>query len=428
MKNRKLTFVMLAALCLITAPFAAADWPRFRGDQAAGTADAAAARGVPLHWGSGKNVVWKTAMPGPGSSSPIVVGGRVFLTAYSGYGLSKDDPGEQSKLRHHLLCIGRQSGKILWEKITTAKLPEENYKGFMPLHGYASSTPVSDGKAVYAFFGRSGVYAHTVAGEPLWRADVGSNVHGWGSGASPILYKDLLIVNASIESSRVVALDKRTGRERWAVSGIRESWSTPLVVTLPDGPRPNGKDELVVSMHGKIFGIEPATGEKLWSCESVKDYVCPSVIAGGDVVFVSSGRRPLTLAVRCGGRGDVSETHLLWELRKTPAVPTPLYHDGHLYWLDKRAAACVVDAKTGKIVTNKNIKGLGTTYASMVLADGRLYAVSREKGAVVMAADPALDELARNDLGDDAVFNATPAVDAGQLLIRSDAFLYCIGK
>ena len=275
-------------------------------------------------------------------------------------------------------------------------------------------------------------------GKPLWKADVGSKTHGWGSAASPILYKDLLIVNASIESSRVVALDKRTGQQRWAVSGISDSWSTPLVVTLPNGPLPNGplpngplpngRDELVVSMHSKIFGIDPATGKKLWTCAGVEDYVCPSVIAHGDVVFVSSGRRPLTLAVRCGGRGDVSETHILWELRKTPAVPTPLYHAGHLYWLDKRAVACVVDAKTGKAVTNKTIKDLGTAYASMVLADGRLYALSRERGAVVLAADPALKELARNSLGDDTVFNGTPAIDAGQLLIRSDAFLYCIGN
>jgi len=422
MKTRVFPTAVLAGACLFVGLFSGADWSRFRGPQTAGVADETNAAGVPLSWEADENVVWKTALPGPGASSPIVVGERVFITSYSGYGLSKDEPGEQSNLRHHLLCVDRTSGKILWEKTTKAKLPEKSYEGFMDFHGYASSTPTSDGQAVFAFFGRSGVYAYSLDGELLWQADVGTKIHIWGSGASPILYKDLLIVNASIESGSVIALDKRTGKEQWKVSGISESWSTPLVVTLP-----NGKDELVVSMHSKIFGIDPATGEKLWTCASVKDYVCPSVIAHEDVVFVSSGRRPLTLAVRCGGRGDVSDTHVLWELKKTPAVPTPLYHDGHLYWLDKRMAACV-NVKTGKLITKKRVNGLGIVYASMVLADGRLYAISREKGTVVMAAEPSMKELGRNDLGDESIFNGTPAVDDGQLLIRSDRYLYCIGK
>lgn len=422
MKKLILPVAVTACSCLFVIVFAGADWTRFRGEQAAGVTDESDSSGVPLRWSANENVVWKTPMPGPGASSPIVVNKVVYLTAYSGYGLSKDDPGEQSTLSHHLLCLDRRNGKILWQKTTKAKLPEENYKGFMLYHGYASSTPVSDGKAVFAFFGRSGVYAYSLRGQLLWHADVGSKIHSWGSGASPILYKDLLIVNASIESGSVVALDKKTGREKWKVTDIRESWSTPLVVTLP-----NGKDELVVSMNSKIFGVDPATGEKLWTCAGVEDYVCPSVVAYEDVVFISSGRKPLTLAVRCGGRGDVSDTHLLWELRNTPKVPTPLYHDGRLYWIGAGTAACV-DAQTGKLITKKRLKDLDLTYASMVMANGRLYSVSRENGTVVMAAEESMEELARNDLGDKSIFNGTPAIVDGQLLIRSDKYLYCIGK
>lgn len=423
MSNRFLPIAIASITCLSVGLFCGADWLRFRGDHAAGVAVGSDASGVPLSWSADKNVVWKTAMPGPGSSSPIVVGERVFLTSYSGYGLNKDEPGEQSGLRHHLLCVDRTSGKILWDKITKAELPELKYRGFMHLHGYASSTPVSDGQTVFAFFGRSGVFAYSLDGELLWHANVGSKLHKmWGTAASPILYKDLLIVNASVESTAVVALDKKSGKERWRVNDVPDSWSTPLVVTLP-----GGKDELVVSMHSKIFGIDPATGEKLWTCASVEDYVCPSVIAHEGVVYVSSGRKPLTLAVRCGGRGDVSETHILWELKNTPKVPTPLYHDGRLYWLDGRMAACV-DAKTGELVTKKRVDGLGLVYASMIMADGRLYAVSREKGAVVMAAQPSMEELSRNDLGDESIFNGTPAIDGGRLLLRSDKYLYCIGK
>ncbi len=422
MKNRILLSAVPASACLFVSLFGGADWTRFRGEQAAGVADESDARAVPLTWSADKNVVWKTAMPGPGSSSPIVVGDRVFLTAYSGYGLSKAEPGEQSNLRHHLLCIDRAGGKILWDKTTKAQLPEVKYQGFMPLHGYASSTPTSDGQTVFAFFGRSGVYAYEINGKPLWHADVGSKTHGWGSAASPILYKDLLIVNASVESGLMVALDKRTGQERWKATDILKSWSTPLIVTLPDG-----KNELVVNTNNKIFGIDPATGEKLWTCDGVRDYVCPSVIAHEDVIFVSSGRRPLTLAVRCGGRGDVSETHLLWKLKQTSKVPTPLYHDGRLYWLNARMAASV-DAKTGELIAKKRVEGLGIVYASMVMADGRLYAISRKNGAVVMAAEESMEELARNDLGDKSIFNGTPAIDGGQLLIRSDRYLYCIGE
>ncbi len=423
MKNRIIPSAVLLSACLFVGLFAGADWTRFRGRQAAGVARESDSRGLPLSWGADKNVVWKTAMPGPGSSSPIVVGDRIFLTSYSGYGLSKSEPGQQDDLRYHLLCVDRSSGKILWDKITKAELPELKYKSFMLLHGYASSTPVSDGLAVFAFFGRSGVYAYSLDGKPLWHADVGSQLHKmWGSGASPIIYKDLLIVNASVESTAVVALDKNTGKERWRVNDVPDSWSTPLIVNLP-----NGKDELVVSMKSNIFGIDPATGEKLWTCASVNDYVCPAVIAHEDVVFVSSGRKPLTLAVRCGGRGDVSETHILWEIKKTPKVPTPLYHEGRLYWLGAGVAACV-DAKTGKLIAKKRLKGLGLVYASMVMAEGRLYAVSREKGTVVVAAEPSMEELSRNDLGDESIFNGTPAIDGGQLLIRSNRYLYCIGE
>ncbi len=422
MKKLRSIIAATAAVCLATSFFTAADWPRFRGEQAGGTADKSDAQGAPLRWAADKNVVWKTAMPGPGASSPIVVDGKIFLTAYSGYGIKKDDPGKQADLRRHLLCLDRRDGKLLWQQSVKAELPEEDYKGFMLLHGYASSTPVSDGKNVYAFFGRSGVYAYTIDGKELWHTHAGSGLHGWGSAASPILYKDLLIVNAGVESGTIVALDKLSGQKRWAVDGIRDSWSTPLVVSLP-----GGKDELVVSMHGRIAGLDPSTGKQLWTCKSVEDYVCTSVIAGGDTVFVCSGRRPTTLAVRCGGRGDVSDTHLVWQINKTPRVSTPLYREGRLYWLDGQTTLCV-DAKTGKTVAQQRIGGFDTVYASPVLADGRIYAVSREKGALVLSADPSLKELARNDLGDASVFNGTPAVNAGQLLIRSDAFLYCIGE
>lgn len=151
-------------------------------------------------------MVWKTALPGFGASSPIILGDKIFLTAYSGYGLDKNNAGDEAKLERHLLCLDRITGKILWDKTKKAELPEQKYEGpYITLHGYASSTPITDGKAVYVFYGRSGVYAYSLAGDELWHAEVGSGLHAWGSAPSPILAGDLVIVNASVESGSVVA-------------------------------------------------------------------------------------------------------------------------------------------------------------------------------------------------------------------------------
>jgi outer membrane protein assembly factor BamB len=294
------------------------------------------------------------------------------------------------------------------------------------LHGYASATPTSDGSAVYAFFGSSGVAAFRLDGEPLWRADVGEGTDNGGSATSPILFDDLLIVNASVESGSILALDKASGSEVWRTPGIVRSWSTPLIVDVPGGGR-----ELVVSMENKTLGLDPATGRQLWECASVEDYVCPAVIAHNGVVYVTGGRTPYTMAVRAGGRGDVTRTHRLWNVSTASKVPTPLVHDGHLYWIDQQGVAVCLDAATGRAIYQERLEIEGQRdkiYASLVLADGKLFGVSRLGGTVVLAAKPEFEQLARNDLGDESVFNATPVPDGGRLLIRSDRFLYCIGK
>ena len=401
----------------------AADWTRLRGPGGAGTSDET---GLPTTWSADENVVWKTAMPGFGASSPITLGDKIFLTAYSGYGLDRDEPGDQGDLKQHVLCIDRATGKILWDKATKADLPEENYRGMMALHGYASSTLATDGKALYGFFGRSGAVAYSLDGKLLWTTSVGDGTHGWGSANSPVLTDKLVIINASVESKSVVGLDKETGKEVWRAGDIDSSWSTPVLVTTADG-----EQELVVSMKNEIRAYDPATGQSLWQCDSVKDYVCPMVVANKDVVYVSGGRKPLTLAVRAGGRGDVTETHVLWTQRAATKVPSPLIHDGLLYWVDNRGAAYCLDATTGETVYKERLQisgGGDKVYASPVLADGKIYVVSRSGGAIVLAEGREFKILAENDLGDESVFNGTPTVSKGQLLLRSDRFLYCIGK
>jgi len=421
MKVSRLNLLLsVAAVSLVL--FSGADWTRLRGPGAAGISDDT---GLPIRWSATENVVWKTALPGKGGSSPITLNGRIFLTAYSGYGLDRSNPGSQEDLTHHVLCFNRADGKLIWEKTSKALLPEQEYdKGHIDLHGYASATPVTDGESLFVFFGRSGVRALDLDGKLLWHVEVGSNLNSWGSAASPILFDDLLIVNASIESESLRALSKKTGKEVWRVNGIHESWSTPLVVELPDGKR-----ELVLSMHSKVLGFDPATGQRLWECAGVPDYVVPMTVADKEgVVYITGGRSSTTLAVRAGGRGDVTDTHRLWTLNKGCKVPSPLVHDGLLYWVSNLDTAACIEADTGEILYHQRLPLRGAFYGSAVMAEGRIYAVSKLRGTVVLAAGEQFKQLARNEPLDDSLFNATPVISDGQLLLRSDRFLYCIGN
>ena len=415
--------VAILALTLFSGAASGEDWTRLRGPGATGVSTDT---GLPIHWSATENVVWKTALPGRGGSSPITLNGKIYLTAYTGYGLDRSEPREQKELTQHVLCFNRADGKLIWDKTSKPLLPEQNYqRGHIDLHGYASATPVTDGESLFVFFGRSGVRAYGLDGTELWHTTVGSNVHrfGWGSGASPILFGDLVIVNASIESGSLVALDKKTGKEVWRVPGIVESWSTPLVVKLPDGGQ-----ELVLSMKGKVLGIDPASGKRLWECEGISGYVVPMTVADDKgVVYISGGRGARTRAIRAGGRGEVTETHLLWELNKGCKVPSPLYHDGLLYWVSNLEKAACVDAESGTLHYYERLER-GAFYGSAVMAEGRIYAVSKERGAVVLAAGTEFKQLARNYLDDESLFNGTPVISNSQILLRSDRFLYCIGK
>jgi outer membrane protein assembly factor BamB len=396
------------------------DWPQFRGPGSLGVSPS---QGLPRSWNQQENVLWKTALPGPGTSSPIVVGEKVFLTCYSGYNVPGKARGEPGQLRLHLVCLDRGSGKLLWNSEVAPKLPEQ--ATIRENHGYASSTPAADGERVYVFFGKSGVFAFDLDGKQQWQADVGSELNGWGSASSPILFGDLVIVNASVESQSLVALDKKTGRERWRAPSIREAWNTPVLVPLQEG-----KHELVVAMPRKVVGFNPATGEELWSCgNDISWYIVPSVVAEEGVVWSIGGRSGVAaVAVRAGGRGDVTQTHRLWTSQKGSNVSSPIIHAGHLYWMhDSLGIAYCAEAKSGKIVYEERVAQAGQVYASPVLADGKLYYVSRSGRTFVLAAGPKYELLAVNSLGDTSTFNASPAVAGDRLLLRSDRFLYCLG-
>jgi outer membrane protein assembly factor BamB len=379
--------------------------------------------GLPLTWSENDNLLWKVRLPGAGASTPSVVGDRIYLTCYTGYLVPGEPEGSLDQLQRHLLCLNRDDGQPSWQKSVKAKLPEEER---IRDHGYAANSPTADDRIVCVFFGKSGVHCYNHEGRKLWQADVGSGTSGWGTAASPVFYDDLIFINASVESESLVALDRRTGQQRWRAEGIKESWNTPLMVK-----NESGEDELVLAIQGKVLGFDPKSGEPLWSCDTdIRWYMVPTAVAADGVVYVLGGRSgTAALAVRAGGRGDVTDTHRLWTSRNGSNVTSPIIHDGHLYWMhESLGIAYCAKADSGELVYEERMNRVGQVYASALLAEDRLYYLSRSGRATVLAAEPRFELLATNELRDGTQFNASPAVTGNRMLLRSDRYLYCLGQ
>jgi len=391
------------------------DWPQFRGPGGLGVSQEI---GLPVVWSDAENLDWKTELPGFGSSSPITLDDRVYVTCYSGYGTGEPDE-KMEDLTLHVICVSQTSGQFIWDQHIQAKMPEaERVRD----HGYAAATPATDGTHLYLFFGKTGVFKFDLSGNQIWQADVGSQTHGWGCGTSPVLYEDLVIVNASVESGSLVAINKENGSEVWRSPGMNSSWSTPHLVALP-----NGEYELVVNVEDSILGVDPATGNSLWTCDGIHDYVCPSVVSHEGVAYVIGGRQSSAIAVRAGGRGDVTETHRLWEAKAGANVSSPVVVDDHMYWVsDRNNVAYCLRLSDGEVIYSKRFPS--QPYASALAGDSKIYIVTRNDGTYVLAAKPEFKELAHNKLDDQSTFNASPIISNGSLILRSDHFLYCIRK
>ncbi len=413
-----LPVVLLACCCIAAAP-TPADWPQFRGPTGEGISPA---KGVPTTWSADKNVKWKVALPGAGSSSPVIVGDRVFITAYTGYAVPGEPLGNLSDLVRHVICLKLSDGSIIWKKELPAVQPESER---VRDHGYAASTPICDGERLYVFLGKSGVFAFDLDGKQLWNTSVGTSFDGWGSAASPVLYKETILINACIESSAMVALDRKTGKEVWRTRNVNESWQAPKIVPLP-----GGKTDLVLAMSGKLVGYDPDTGKERWTCKTdIGWYMVPGLLARDGIIYVTGGRTGAFLAIKAGGSGDVTSSHILWKGRKGSNVTSPLYHDGHLYWANDQAeTAFCAKADTGEVVYESRLPRGGQVYASPVLIDGKIYYQTRNGGVFVVAAKPSFEIIAHNQLGDRSTFDASPAVAGKMLMLRSHKFLYCIGE
>ena len=461
MKNRLAASALLCTLVAGLSIADAADWSRFRGPNGSGISEDKAA--IPAEWGEKKNLQWKAELPGAGSSSPIVVGERVFVTCWSGY-MDRKGPGSLENLKRHLICFDRKTGKELWNKDVKAKLPEDTMRGMFAENGYATHTPVSDGEVVIAFFGKSGVHAYDMEGKKLWEANVGSDLdrRGWGSASSPILHKNLVIVTASVENHALVALDKKTGKEVWKeeAEGFGSTWGTPILVEVDD------HTELVIGVPYEFWALNPDNGKLLWYCETLgTNSMCSSVVAKDGVVYgIETGPGGGgVIAVKAGGKGDVTKSHVLWRGSDRSRVGTPLIHDQKMYFVNGGVVGCL-DAKTGKRVYQGRLSGGtpasatrgggggqqpgrpggsrpgggrsrggrggyggGQDYSSAIIADGKLFYARRSGDVFVVKLGDEFEQLAVNRFeSSQGDFNAAPAVSDGQLFIRSSMTLYCV--
>ncbi len=404
------------------------DWPRFLGPTGAAIVTESK---VPLKWGDSENVVWKAEMPGPGSSSPIVFGDKVFITCWTGYG-DKEGSTDMSKLTRHLVCLNRADGKVIWDSKVPSAVEEDPWRGYITEHGYATHTPVTDGERVYVFFGKSGALAFDMAGKQLWQTSCGtsSGQRRWGSAASPIIHGDLLIVNANDESQTIFGLDKKSGKVAWKAEGdFGMAYGTPNII------KRDGVDDLVIAVPQEIWGMNPENGKLRWyAAHGLTGNVSPSVIPGDGVAYIFGGfPSTRSVAVKIGGKGDTTANAILWDSNTSSYVPTPILKDGYLYVVNDQGFAICIDTKTGQDVYRERViigaRGGGKPfYASPVLIGDKLVCVSRRDGAYIIAAKPKFELIGSNVFAlDKSQFHGTPAISGDQLFLRSDKAVYCIG-
>ena len=394
------------------------DWPAWHGPR---TNAVSGDRNLPLTWSATENVRWKVALPAPGNSTPVIWGEHVFLTQAL-------DEGR----RRALIAFDRATGRLLWQQEVPCETNETSHRQNPP----CSSSPVTDGQTVYAWFGSAGVLACDFAGHKLWHKSLGPVLHKWGNGASPILYGDTLILfHGPGEPAFLVALNKADGSEKWRTaetainSPIFGSWSTPALVSV------GGHDELILPLpgdriggEGYMKGYDPATGKELWRCLGLGNeiYAMPVVSDSGDLVVAISGHNGPLLAVRPGGRGDVTATHRVWQVTaKTPQrIGTGILHEGRLYLADAPGIVECLDAATGQEIWKERVGG--NLWGSMLLAGDRLYVSNLEGATFVLAAGPEFKLLATNEIPE-PTYSAL-AASRGELFLRTHEHLYCLAK
>lgn len=411
-------------------------WTQWRGPLANGVAPLA---NPPIEWSEKKNVRWKVALPGKGHSSPIVFGDRVYVMAAAPIGAEQKPvfdsaPGVHDSVpvthtnQYFVMALSRGDGRVLWKRIVREEWPHE---GGHETGSPASSSPVTDGERLYAFFGSRGLYCLDLDGVVKWQKNLGKmqTLHAHGEGSSPVLYRDMLIVNWDHEgNSFLFAFDKRTGQQLWKVPrDEKTSWSTPLVIEV------EGQSQVIVSATKRVRGYDPATGAQLWECAGLTDNVVSSPVHWrGLVIAGNSYYSQAMLAIRlAGAKGDITDTtNVVWKLnRLTPYVSSPLLYGDTLYHIRHNQNILVrLDPATGgfrgELLRLDGIRDF--IFSSPVGAAGRLYITGRDGTTVVLRHDQENATLAINHLDDS--FSASAALVDRELYLRGEKFLYCVAE
>ena len=406
---KKILFFLVLSVALLPAE----NWAQFRGPNGAGISTQ---KGIPIKW-TAKDYKWQVKLPGIGHSSPIVWEDRVIVT-------SAANKGE----KRFIECYHTKTGKFIWSnELSGAPHPKHG------LNSFASATPVTDGKRVYVSWGDNDEYfivAHDFKnGKELWRTQLGASLskHGHGTAVSPVLFEDLIIIlnEQDTGTGYIAALDQATGKERWKIERKIEimTYATPIIIEV------KGEPQLINScLDDGLMGINPRTGKVLWNTPGNFDLrtVAMPVYWNG-IVYGScggGGKGKLMLAVKVGGKGNVSQTHIAWKRQRSlPYVPTPIVYGEHIYlWLDNGIVICA-NARTGEEVWNERV-GRGDFSSSPVCIDGKIYCSSRTGEFTVIKASPKYELLGRSQLGE--ATHATPAVSNGRMFLRGFEHLYCL--
>ncbi len=429
-----------------------AHWPQWRGPLYNGMA----ITGAPVEFNDSKNVKWKIAIQGRGFSTPVIWGDKMFLTnaiptgkvdkpettTQSPEGQSPAGPGQGGGRRggggpgggegagqeHKFVvtCLDRNTGKVLWERVARTATPHEGYH--RTYGSFASNSPVTDGRYLYASFGSRGIYCYDLNGKLIWEKDLGVQMRmrlGFGEGTAPILHGNLLIQNFDQESgSFVVALDKRNGKELWRANRDEMSaWSTPLVIDH------KGKKQIVISATKKVRSYEPETGKVIWECAGLGTNVIPAPVQLNDTVLVMSGHRePKLMSIRLGREGDLTGTDaVLWShTRGTAYTPSPVLHENKYYTLSDNGTLSCFNATTGEpYYQQQRLAQPDSFKASPIGADGKLYLASESGVVSVIKMGEQFAVLATNTF-EDQMFISSPIVVEGKLYLRSKTHLFCI--
>ena len=421
----------LALLHAAADPVAEKYWPQWRGPYATGVSRTA---DPPVEWSETKNIRWKVELPGRGSGTPVIWGDRLFvlsaIPAVENGAASHEPRGGSARVPHKfvVMALDRKTGKTVWERVAREHTPHE---GSHPQWGtWASSSAMTDGEHVYAFFDSFGLYAYDMTGKLLWEKDLGDKKmrQEFGEGQTPVLYGNKIVVQWDHQAgSFITALDKMTGAELWRTARQEiDSWGTPLVVDV------GGKPQVIATAMNKVYGYDLETGRIVWEGPGLTMNPIPSAVYEDGIAILMSGFRGNQLrAIKLAdAKGDISTTNAqVWSLgQDTPYVPSPLLYDGIVYFLKSNSGILsAYDAKTGKPhYALQRLDGVPNVFASPVGAKGRVYFPGQEGTTLVIKHGPSYEVLAKNVLDDG--FNASPALVDNEIYLRGFKNLYSIGR